>query len=333
VASSLPLQGVVQFSYSVNGVPQQGVSAQATPASLKFRSPATASTGIAVANTNSTAPVTVNVNALDASGNLVARYSITVAPSGHRSFTLGPTISALPASFQGTVTMDANNNTFVAWTLSGDSGVLSSYPPSGLTWPVSQYERIWKVWFKIVNAAVASIGLNPLPNLVIDYSTGQINSFADAPNNAVHIFMNLAELISDSDSELSFAIGHEVGHIIQFQKKQLAFVPTNTEEDADEYGVLLSIGAGYDPYGGAGTLAKLYMASGQAGLVSQVFDGLSTDPHGSFNNRLALMFSYMQLACSQPSIQALCAQYKSILHPHLPPAAPLISRPVDRVPR
>ena len=45
VVSTLPLEGVVQFSFSVNGVPQQGVSAQATPASTLFRSPATISTG------------------------------------------------------------------------------------------------------------------------------------------------------------------------------------------------------------------------------------------------------------------------------------------------
>ena len=136
--------------------------------------------------------------------------------------------------------------------------------------------------------------------------------------------MNLAELISDSESELAFVVGHELGHIIQNKIQQLAFVPTNVEEEADEYGVFLSLLSGYDPYAGAGALAKLAMASGMAGLVSQVFDNLSTDPHGSFNNRLALMFTYMQAVCALRQAQSGCALYKSIVHPHLPANAPLM---------
>jgi hypothetical protein len=55
-----------------------------------------------------------------------------------------------------------------------------------------------------------------------------------------------------------------------------------------------------------------------------VFDNLSTDPHGSFDNRLALMFTYMQAVCSLPQAQSNCAKYKSIVHPHLPANAPLM---------
>jgi hypothetical protein len=72
VASTLPLEGVIQFSFSVNGVPQQGVSAQATAASTLFRSPATNSTGIAVANINSV-PVSVIVTAIDATGHTIVQ--------------------------------------------------------------------------------------------------------------------------------------------------------------------------------------------------------------------------------------------------------------------
>ena len=73
------------------------------------------------------------------------------------------------------------------------------------------------------------------------------------------------------------------------------------------------------------------MASGTAGLVSQVFDNLSTDPHGSFNNRLSLMFTYMQAVCSLPQVQSSCALYKSIVHLHLPPSAPLMVKPAATV--
>jgi hypothetical protein len=50
VASSLPLAGVVQYRYSANGVPQQGVSVGANPASMHFVSAATINSGIALAN-------------------------------------------------------------------------------------------------------------------------------------------------------------------------------------------------------------------------------------------------------------------------------------------
>jgi hypothetical protein len=327
VVSTLPLEGVVQFSFSVNGVPQQGVSAQATPASTLFRSPATISTGIAVGNINSTS-LPITVTAIDATGHVITQAGFNVAALGHQSQTVAQMFPGLDPSFRGTVTIATALTTpptrFVAWTLSGDGAVLSSYPPAGLRWPISQYELIWKVWFKILNAASTIYNLGTLPTLVVDYTTGQINSFANTSANEVHIFMNLAELISDSESELAFVEAHELGHIIQANIKQLAFVPANIEEDADEYGVYLSLLAGYDPYGGAGALAKLAMASGTAGLVSQVFDNLSTDPHGSFDNRLALMFTYMQAVCSLPQAQSGCAVYKSIVHPHLPASAPLM---------
>ncbi|HEY7389756.1 MAG TPA: M48 family metalloprotease [Bryobacteraceae bacterium] len=324
VGSTLPLQGVIQFSYSVNGVAQQGVSTQATPASFLFRSPATISTGLAVANPNG-APISIAVNAIDSNGNILAKGGISLPESGHRSLTISQMFPSLNASFRGTVTISTPvPQTFVAWTLSGDGGVLSSYPPAGLRWPVSQTELIYKVWLKVLNTAATLVSMGNLPNLVIDYTTGQINSYAVPASNEVHIFMNLAELISDSESELAFVVGHELGHIIQYKTQQLAFVPDNAEEDADEYGVFLSMLSGYDPYGGAGALAKLAMVSGTAGLVSQVFDNLSTDPHGSFNNRLALVFTYMQAVCSAPQAQAACAEYKSIVHPHLPSLAPLV---------
>ena len=166
------------------------------------------------------------------------------------------------------------SDTFVAWTLSGEAGVLSNYPPAGLAWPVSQYERIWRAWEKIQGAVVvlAPSGVFKMPNppqLFVDYSTTTINSYAVPSQNAVHIFMNLAELISDSESELGFVVGHETGHIIQYQTGHLIFNTSNIESDADIIGMFLALEAGYDPYGAAGALAKFYMASGTVGLLDQ----------------------------------------------------------------
>jgi hypothetical protein len=322
VTSSLPLQGVVQFSYSVNGVPQQGVSSQSTAASTLFRSPATTSTGIAVANTYSNVQEIIRVTALDSVGHPVGSSSLTLAPFGHRSFTLGELMPSLGSSFRGTVLLE-NPDTFVAWALSGDSGVLSSYPPAGLNWPVSQYERILKVWFKVLNAAV-DVGMSPAPKLVIDYTGGQLNSSADTANNAVHLYMNLAEFISDSESELAFVMGHELGHFLQRQTGQSAFVPTDAEQDADEFAVALSLSAGYDPYGGAGALGKLTMASAQAGVVAQNFDNLTTDPHTSFSKRLSVLMANLQTLCVSTTWQSVCSALKEEYHPDLPTAAPLM---------
>ena len=102
-----------------------------------------------------------------------------------------------------------------------------------------------------------------------------------------------------------------------------AFVPSNKELDADQYGMLLSLAAGYDPYGAAGALAKLSMASGDAALVDQNFDNLSGDLHGSFNDRLALIFQTMKAICSRPENQSFCKLYKNLIHPDLPSISPL----------
>jgi Zn-dependent protease with chaperone function len=329
VLSTLPIQAVVQYRYSANGIPQQGVSALATEASIFFRSPASSQTGVALANVYGTSSISLQVSALNTNGINVANTSITLPPFGHKSFTVAQVFPGLAPDFRGTVTISPTLPGYytIAWTLSTDLGVLASYPPSALNWPTSQYERIWKVWLKIMNVAASAFPLGTPPKLVVDYSTGQINSFANPALNEVHIFMNLAELISDSESELSFVVAHEIGHIIQARIGQLAFVPGNREYDADQYGMLLSLAAGYDPYGAAGALAKLSMASGDSSLLSQNFDNYvaiaGVDLHGSFNNRLALIFQVMQTICGSPQYQGFCALYKTAIHPHLPPISPL----------
>jgi len=302
---------------------------QSTSPAQQFRSPATLSTGIAIVNRYTGATVPIGISAIHASGNVLATSTFSLSPMTHQSYNVGQLFPKLPSTFKGSVSIFNNSplaNEFVAWAVSADSGFLSSYPPSGLNWPVSQYERIWRVWQKVLNVAVVNYPLGTPPQLVVDYNTSTINSFADPARNQVHIFMNLAELISDSESELAFAVAHELGHIIQ-AKVGLLFISSNKEYDADAYGLLLPLIAGYDPYGAAGALAKLAMASGGAGLVDQNFDNfiaaVGLDLHGSFNNRLALIFDEMELICATPQGRSFCLQYKALIHPHFPSLAPL----------
>jgi hypothetical protein len=222
---------------------------------------------------------------------------------------------------------------FLAWTLNGDSGVISSLPSGRLAWPISHGERILLVYAKVFDAAQRALSglgvdLTAAPATTLQISSDPvINAFA-SPNGTVQINLALSELISDSPSELAFAIAHELGHMVQYRTKRFAFSP-NAEFDADTYGMLFSLFAGFDPYAAAGTLAKFDMARGQAGLLAQVFDNFSGDLHGSFNERIAAVFGTIQILCAIPSYAPTCALYKSAVHPHIPNPAPLSINPGD----
>jgi predicted Zn-dependent protease len=107
----------------------------------------------------------------------------------------------------------------------------------------------------------------------------------------------------------------------------MAVHSTNRESDADIWGLILSMSAGYDPYAAAGTLAKLAMAAGKAGLTRQFEDELSSDAHKSFNSRLDFVFDSLFIACnSSAAAKANCDEYKRIAHPNFPPSVPLLRR-------
>ena len=326
VTSTLPVQGVLRLVFSANGVPQQGVSEQTTRASALFRSPATTTTGVAIANQNPTS-LTVTVSALDFHGKALAVASVTLAALGHTALTVGQFFPTLPSSFSGSVLVATTvPDTFcVVWTLGADLGALTADPPSGLAWPVSQYERIWKVWNKLISVASTDYPLPVLPKLMIDPSNSDINVVAKPPQNQIDLFLNVAEMMSDSDSELAYILGHALGHLLQYKDGKL-FVPTDIEEDADDWAIALALQSGYDHYGAAGALGKLSMASSTAGLLDPNFDNLQAvvglDLHGSFTNRLANLFDGMLQVCGSPLYQPLCNTYKTI-HAHVPTPAPL----------
>ena len=104
----------------------------------------------------------------------------------------------------------------------------------------------------------------------------------------VQIDLSVSQLISDSPSELAFIVGHELGHVAQFQHGKT--LSSNAEQDADLFAMTLMIFAGFDPYGGAGALAKLNMVTGTAGPVGARVRR-SPDPHGSFTSRMDSMLS------------------------------------------
>ena len=336
--ATLPLQGTVLFRRIVNGVPQVEVSAPATLPSQQYFSPATHDLAVAMVNIYG-ASRNFQITALDSNGLIAGTSTITLGPLEHTSFNLSDKIPGLRNDFAGSIrifSVTSGEDQFLAWTLNvGSGGLLASLPPGRLAWPISHFDRIYQVYWKLLAAApqvVANLGLTGVnlnaanaANLTISPDT-TINAFGRAGN--VQINLSVSELISDSPSELAFIVGHELGHVAQFQYGKNLFLP-NAEQDADFFGMTLMIYAGFDPYAGAGALAKLSMATGQAGLLAATFDDL-TDPHGSFSTRIDLMFTTLTQACSQSAAALYCATYKFLIHPNFPATAPLSVKPPPR---
>ncbi len=342
--TDLPLQATVLFRRIVNGVPQVEVSAPATLPSRQYLSPATRDLAVALVNIYQEAK-SFQIDAIDSNGAIVGQSTISLGPNAHVSFNLPAQIPALPENFTGSVRIFSafsSTDEFLAWTLNVDPVdryLIATLPPGRLAWPIDHYDRIWLVFRKLLAPApslltgmgITDVNLNATGavNLVIS-----LDHTVDASGRpgVVQIDISVSELISDSPSELAFIVGHELGHVAQFQHGN-TLLTANAEQDADLFAMMLMIRAGFDPYAGAGALAKLNMLTSQAGLLASTFDHLS-DPHASFNTRLDSMFATLTLACAQPALSGYCGAYKFVIHPDFPGNAPLSVKPrVDRVPQ
>jgi hypothetical protein len=328
-ASDLPVQATVLFRRIINGVPQAEISAAATLPSEQYVSPATRDLGVAMVNLYD-ASKSFQITALDSNGITVGTSAVNLAAHQHLSFNLSDRIPSLPASFTGSVKIVPSAvaaDQFLAWTLNADRGLVASLPPGRLAWPISHADRIWLVYRKLVAAApaaLASLAINDVnlnaPGVVaLAISAEQVINAFGRPG-VVQIDLSLSQLISDSPSELAFIVGHELGHVAQFQHGKTLTVP-DAEQDADLFAMTLMVLAGFDPYAGAGALSKLNMVSGKAGLLATTFDDLA-DPHSSFTTRLDSMFSDVSQTCAQSALSGLCGAYKLAVHPNFPASAP-----------
>jgi hypothetical protein len=327
--ASLPVQATLLFRAIEQGLPRVDISAPAVLPGLTYWAIANPDLGIAVANPYGDSSITVRATAIDQNGTAAGSNTLLLPPAGQRAFNLRNLLPSLPTAFRGTVRLESVDGRayFVAWSLNASDNLLSSLPDGTAPWPVSHYDRIWLAYSKILNGAQSVFGpglginlLNPLVDLRIDGSP-EINAFASG-GNWIQVNLALSQLISDSPSELAFVIGHEIGHIIQARTGRRVIDATNAELDADGWGVLLNLVAGYDPYAGAGSLAKLSMATGSAGLVSQVLQD-HFGVHRSMNTRMSEMYQLLRIVCEIPEMTGFCAEYKRIIHPNFPPSAPL----------
>ena len=318
-ASNL-VQGVATYRLLENGVPRYAVSVPAALPTNYYFSAATPDLGIAVGNIY-TSEVSVFITAESNDGS--SSYGTMTLPAlGKRAKLLSEIVPDLPQGFVGTVSIYSEYpaNYFSALALRGDGGVYSSLPGGEAARPVHHYSVIWNVFLRLLSAGeVLTSEARPSmdrDNVKLDISEDPvINAYGHS--GGIQINLALAELLADSESELAFIIGHELGHVYQFRTGERIFDP-NRELDADVWGLFLSLFAGYDPYAVAGTLAKMVMANGQADLQSQYTLEFSRTEHGSFNNRLDHIYDIITDFCSSDVGFEVCNLYREIFHPHLP---------------
>jgi hypothetical protein len=330
-SASLPVQANVAFRLIQNGVARVEITAEPTLPSIGYRSIASPMVGIAIANVYDST-FGVNVTVYDASGQVLGQGQRTVPSLGHISFNLSQLIPNLPATFTGSlvITPQLAGNVVVAWAVYADSaGALSSLPDGRAGFPLGQPDQVPVTFSRVINAyqtLLSDFGVTPQLIVSPDRSNNAINAHA-ANGSTVQVNLALAELMSDSPSELAFVIAHEVGHIYQQRTRKLLWY-SDPEWDADAWGLLVSLLAGYDPYAGAGALGKLAMASGTANLGIQLWEDLllPLEAHGSFSTRIDNLTTFVKGVCGySTSLSALCNSYKTIVHPHFPsiPTVPL----------
>ena len=322
VYSDVPLTGSASFRLWLGGRAVQEVTAPPVLPVIDYVSYANRELGVAIANPNNRT-LSVMAQLTMADGTSLGPALITVPPLGQTAFNVRDKFPA--ADFRDSVLLltgvDPPRDEFLAWTMNADaSGTFSSLPPGGVTPPISHWDRIWNVYLRVLSAAKRLGILSSDPQLNIRYER-TVNAYAMG-GREVGIFIGLSELLGDSDSELAFVVGHELGHIYQQRTGSFVF-NSNPEFDADIWGTMLALISGYDAYAGAGALAKLAMATGTAGLATQFEQQLSSDAHKSFNTRISEVYTMLQFTCSLPEMKSACALYKGILHPHLPDSAPL----------
>ena len=331
--ASLPVHGNVAFRLLQNRLAKLEITAEPTLPSISYRAVATPQVGIAVANGYNSSSLPAQVTVYSAAGQVLGRATVTIPALGHSSFNLGQLIPGLPAGFTGSVVITPSNagQVLLGWAVYSDSsGVISSLPDGRAGFPVFQFDQINNAFARLVaayNVLLPAYGAAPQLVIGTDNGSNAINAFA-VNGNTVTINLALAQLISDSPSELAFAIGHELGHIYQQRTGNYDWY-SDREWDADVWGLLSELTAGYDPYAGAGVLGKLGMATGTANLGIQQWEDsqLAADAHGSFSTRINNLTTFVEVLCAVPSVQSLCSNYKSVVHPNFPasPSVPLVA--------
>ena len=293
------------------------VSAPAVLPAPQYFSTGTPDLGIAVANIYDSEQVVRVVALQKDTDGFWFTGSVRLPSYGHSAKLLSEIIPGLPSNFFGSVQIQASRGYVLALTLRGDDGVYSSLPSGTAARPVSHRHVIENVFRSLVNndSVIANI---PNSNDIELTVTSDMEISAYGTRNGVEISLALAELLGDSESELAFAIGHELGHVYQFRSGKQDF-SRNPELDADAWGLFFAFSSDYDPYAGAGVLSKLEMVSGRSDLNSQYVQEI-TGVYPSLNTRLDHIYNTIQEFCDAG--EEACEDFRNIFHPHFPGRGP-----------
>lgn len=320
---NVPVQGTILFRRIDKGVHAVEISAAGVSPTPSYRSVGNGNLGVAMSNMNSHF-IDLEIIAYGFDGAVAGQRYLSLCPLCQTSSTLRELITGLPQNYEGSIAIKsaAPANSFAAWTLNEDRGLISSLPSGNASFPISQYDRICLIFQKLIHFADRDFPhLNLKSTQLIISPVADINASASS-GTTVTINLAFAQLIADSPSELACLIGHEIAHIIQQRSGHrpiLGFTP-RLEHDADAYGMLLAMKAGYDPYGTAGFLGKSAMTMGSAPNIWQILSD-DTTTHGSFVSRLRNIHDLLTTLCNiYPEI---CASYKRNFHPNFPPHMPL----------
>ncbi len=327
--ASLPVQANVSFRYIQNGIAKVEITAEPTLPSGSYLTVATRQVGLALANVYSD-PISDLVTVFDGSGQILGQTSITLPAHGHSAFNVSQLFPTLPAGFTGSVllTPESLGNYLVGWGVYADaSGIISSLPDGRGESPRPHPDLIRDVFRRLVYAYQNRLpDFGPEPQLIMS-SAKVVNAYVSPDGSSIYINLALAELLNDSPSELASVVGHEMGHIYQLRTGKSIWY-SDPEWDADCWGLLMALYAGYDPYASAGALGKFAMAT--AGLGPQLMTNweqmTAADAHTSFANRIDKLTGFVQSVCNySQEWQAYCATYKAGSHPHFPalPSVPL----------
>jgi hypothetical protein len=310
------------------------------PFVLAASSLVTGKTEVALVNAYNDGEIELFMSATNINGVRVASRSLSIPSFGRSAGTVESLLPDLPANFTGTfrVSGDEAYDFFsVAFSERDASGTLRALRGAKYINPGAQFDNVSLAFRRIITSAQRSFPDLDLDGIGLRLSYERAIDARALNGNEIRINYALAELINDSPGELAFIVGHQVGHILQQRGGALVF-NEDPEVDADAWGALLALTAGYDPYGAAGALARLALVTSRPGVV-RTFEGQpASELNRALMNRLGSLYDLLKSVCeSSEDAQTSCDIYRYIVRPTVPASLPFSKpdavRSISRQPR
>jgi len=346
--SNVPVLGTVLYQASQNGTPVWDVSATGTGSTYFYESYANYNLGVALVNPSATQTIHLLLTANDQSGNSSGNMPITLAPNAHTSFVLGGRISGLAARFAGSITVTPTDNPpapFVAWTMNGRNGLVSSLPQGEMQSPPPYDRRVFDALGRVKAAMIPLVQeVAQSPNSFTEVTPGQVLQFFAqmnvvidsgpsikaaylASDTSIHISKVALETLGSNDAALAFLI---VRTAIVGISAVYGFTPTpgspgaNSEMASEMWAEFDLMKSGYDPGGGADCIARIWAAYSAHVPVDSALVTAFNMPNGT-GTLIQALGSLVPGGCSAIGIYGLtqdCNASHNLWHPDFPSQVP-----------